>query len=228
VTTRPCRTCRQPFKVTGKTRYCSWNCRHGTDAGYNAGCSCTRCRAAHARAHKRSRYKPSPLVPSLGSHRRIQALARLGWSAREISRRLGRERSFIQKVMTRATLEQATVDAIGRLYDDLSMTWCTAPTAARVAATARARGWPPPLAWDDEDLDNPDGQPHSDEEENDLDPVVVDRIMAGGWDLPATAAERTEVARQWAQAGKSLSELGRLTGWKPERYYRISDDKEAA
>ncbi|TAJ21803.1 MAG: hypothetical protein EPO65_00450 [Dehalococcoidia bacterium] len=227
MTTRPCRTCQQPFRVVGKARYCSWDCRHGTDAGYNAGCSCERCRAAHARAHKRSRIKPRPLVPSVGSQRRIRALARLGWSSREISRRMGRERSFVQKVMGRATLEQATVDAITRLYDELSMTWCTSPAAARVAADARAKGWPPPLAWDDEDLDDPDGQPYTEEPADDMDPVVVERILAGSWHLPATAAERTEVIRRWALAGRSLSELGRLTGWKPERYYRLSDGEAA-
>lgn len=155
--TRSCATCGEAFKPVGKARYCSEDCRHGTDAGYNAGCRCTRCRAAHARNHKRLRVRANPHLPGVGTHRRIQALACLGWSTADLSRRLGMHRSYLLKALRRPTLEPTTVHAVADLYEALCMTHSPAKTAARTAADARARSWVPPLAWDD--IDDPDEQP---------------------------------------------------------------------
>jgi len=145
---RCCRTCGAVFRPVGKARYCSEECRHGTDAGYNAGCREACCRRAHARARKRDRCVPNPHVPPLGTVRRVRALARLGWSSSELSRRLGHDRTYLAKVLTEAKIEATTALKVAELYADLSMTWCTSPTARRTADEARAKGWPPPLAWD--------------------------------------------------------------------------------
>lgn len=217
--TRLCRTCRSPFKPAGKARYCSPACRCGTDAGYNAGCRCARCRAAHARNHKKLRLRPRPLVDATGTHRRVKALARLGWSTAELSRRLGKTRSYLAKTMDRDRVDQDTAAAVARLYDQLSMTWCTDTTAARTAATARASGWAPPLAWDEGAIDDPAATPAGRlPSTGHVDEVTVARILAGEYHLPATRAERIEVGRRWVAAGRSRAELGRLTGWNPQRY----------
>jgi hypothetical protein len=217
--TRLCVTCRRPFEYRSKARYCSDDCRHGTDAGYNRGCDCARCRAAHARNHKRLRCFPNPAQPAVGTHRRIQALARLGWSTAELSRRLGRHRSYALKVLQNSTLEPATVRVFAELYDELSMTWCTAATAGRTAADARRRGWPPPLAWDDDTIDDLAATPAgSADTDADVDPVVVDRILAGEWRLPATRPERAAVIARFRDEGRPLTELEGLTGWNVWRY----------
>lgn len=231
--TRPCRACGRPFKPAGKAYYCSDTCRCGTDAGYQGGCRCTDCKAAHARNRKRQRVLPTPTVSTVGTVRRLDALACLGWSTAELSRQLGMHRSYLLKVRERATVEQGTARKVAHLYDELCMTLAHTPTANRTAADARARGYAPPLAWDEGTLDDPKAKPHGTASraplgDSDVDEAVIDRFLAGEHRIPTTTAERREIARRWVAAGRSLAALGRVTGWKPERYHRTSDQAEAA
>lgn len=223
MTTRSCATCGRDFPANGKDRYCSDECRCGTDAGYNRGCGCDRCKRAHARNHKKLRCVPNPTVNSTGTRRRIQALARLGWSTAELSRRLGKTRSYLLKVLRNDQLEPQTVLAIRRLYDELSMTWCTSISASRTAADARRRGWPAPLAWDDSTIDDPAARPAVDVIGGGVDPVAVERVMTGEWRLPTTPEEKSAVVRLWLDENRgSLRELEHLTGWNATRYYDAS------
>lgn len=195
--------------------------RHGSDTGYVAGCREDCCRRAHARRRKLDRLYPhaTSLVDAAGAHRRLQALACLGWSTAELSRRLGKHRSYLLKVMRNDRIQVETAAIIRRLYDELSMTWCTTSTANRTAAAARAAGWRPPLAWDDHDLDDPAARPRAGRggRPDVADENVVLRILSGEWRLPATPAERLEVARRWTSSGGSASELERRTGWNVAR-----------
>lgn len=157
MTARECATCARLFRPRGKARYCSTECRCGTDAGYNAGCRCAGCRRAHSLNHKRLRWHPNPTVSALGTHRRVQALACLGWSTAELSRQMGKHRSYLLKVMLKVEIEPSTALEVARLYDRLCMTRCVSSTAGRTAMYARRAGWPPPLAW--HNIDDPDEQP---------------------------------------------------------------------
>lgn len=135
--------------------------RHGTDTGYAAGCRKTCCLKAHSRRRNTDRLYPGTwsLIPATGTHRRIRALARLGWSYAEQSRRLGRHRDYVSKVLRNDELQVETVALFKALYDALSMTWSTAPTAARTAGWATRQGFLPPLAWEGVDLDDPAAVP---------------------------------------------------------------------
>lgn len=226
---RPCVACGRTFRPVGKDRYCSDGCRCGTDAGYNSGCRCTGCKRAHARNHKKLRCIPNPPVDATGTRRRVQALARLGWSTAELSRHLGRHRSYLLKVLRNDQLEAATVLTVRALYDELSMTWSTSSTAARTAADARSRGWAAPLEWDEHTIDDPTGVPYSrGHRPVGVDEVVVNRFMAGDHSLATTAAERVLIVARWRADGRSLTELERITGWKALRYYTPGPDGEVA
>jgi transcriptional regulator with XRE-family HTH domain len=138
---------------------------------------------------------PGALVPSTGTHRRIQALVANGWSQAKIGGRLGMTSANFAAMMRREHVTAATERAARDLYDEI---WDKAPpengqrekiAAARARNYAREHGWAPPLAWDDDLIDRPDAAP------------------AEGWQRPARqsrpAAELAEDAWQLAAQGYS-------------------------
>lgn len=108
---------------------------------------------------------PGPTVPAIGSVRRLQALACLGWSLRAIGERIGVDRRNLAGIMRQERVTRATESAIRGVYDDL---WDKkAPerdtlekySAARARGDAARRGWVPPMAWDDGSIDDPGARP---------------------------------------------------------------------
>lgn len=95
-------------------------------------------------------------VPALGSIRRIQALAALGHTTAEITAVAGVGPRILASLSRQATMYRATAEAIDRAYRALSMTQGPSEIGRK---RALSKGWAPPLAWDDEALDDPDGKP---------------------------------------------------------------------
>jgi hypothetical protein len=154
---------------------------HGTPSCYRQGpdepgtladgCRCTQCRAANA-AQKRHRTRMIAYgrwegqVDATGTQRRLQALIWNGWSMGLLAGRLGCARSVIRRrllVFTR--VYPAAAEEVRVLYDGL---WDQAPPEGtpreKRAATmarryARENGFAPPLAWDDDTIDDPDASP---------------------------------------------------------------------
>lgn len=171
-------------------------------------------------------------VPSWRIARRLAALVALGYPQPYLADRLGcsqgRIWGFLRETQTNVTA--GTLADVDALYEELSMRLPVANTklekyrVSRAKDTARRNGYAPPLAWSD--IDDPDEQPKGTAKEaTGIDPVVVERLLAGDQSIAAAAtrAERTEVVRRWAQDGRSLAELERLTGWRPDRYFRKGD-----
>ncbi len=140
--------------------------RHGTYAGYIDGCRDECCRKA-ARDYQRQRYfdhavlgLPPRHVDKTGSVRRIHALQALGWSAEYLSQQLGRSRAYLNVALNRhgrRGIHRNTADAIEELYSTYSMRLGPSEHTRRRAAE---RGWPAPLAWDDDAIDDPNATPH--------------------------------------------------------------------
>ena len=108
---------------------------------------------------------PSATVDSTGARRRLEALATLGWSVARLANRAGVDRQCLDGVLSGRPAKAATVRAIRDLYDEL---WDTpAPTTTKTdkIAASRARrraeqsGYAPPLAWDEDTLDDPHAVP---------------------------------------------------------------------
>lgn len=107
------------------------------------------------------------LADAAGSRRRLQALAVCGWSERALAAKLGGTPRLLARIMAGQPSVTAEIAArISILYDQL---WNQSPPgrtkAERISATlarehASRRGWAPPLAWDDEEIDDPAAQPH--------------------------------------------------------------------
>lgn len=89
-------------------------------------------------------------VNALGSRRRVQALAWMGWPNHEIAQRIGCSPRSLPTLLARGRISVRLALRIAALYEQLA----TVPGPSRTAAgKARALGFAPPLAWDD--IDNP-------------------------------------------------------------------------
>lgn len=186
---------------------------------------CGSCRRAKTRYEKVRLLAGGHLkVSSLGTRRRIQALRALGYSLDNLAQAGGWQsyHAAFKYPMVSETITAGTAERVAALYERLSMTLATGPRADQLRAAAQRNGWLVPLAWDDIDNDPETCKTRAISDNKDIcqfDHAVVHRILAGDMTLAAVAtrAERQAVVDGW---GRSLAELRRLTGWKPERYGR--------
>lgn len=99
-------------------------------------------------------------IAATGSRRRLRALLAIGWPRRELYERLGMnpEMLALNKLIagSQPKVTVARARQIGRLYDELSG---KPGPDDRERERARRRGWFPPLAWDDDTIDDPNAQP---------------------------------------------------------------------
>jgi DNA-binding CsgD family transcriptional regulator len=105
------------------------------------------------------------LVDATGARRRLQALVAIGWSQSKLGARLGITPNNFTATMKYDRLRVDTVRAVRALYEEL---WDKPPIAtthrekiafSRSVRTAAQRGWAPPMAWDDDTIDDPAAQP---------------------------------------------------------------------
>lgn len=137
-------------------------------------------------------------VDGTGTRRRLQALAARGWTALRLAEHHTATRQKIRQVLLSTDNEAVTAEfarSVIRLYDDL---WDRLPPCPDGAALARseaaAHGWPPPMAWDDEDLDDPRAQPSMCEpSKGHLHLEDLEDCVSWGFDLPG-AADRLHVS----------------------------------
>jgi transcriptional regulator with XRE-family HTH domain len=106
----------------------------------------------------------------LGVRRRLRALTARSWSPQALADQTGIPAPLINSLLagTRHDLSPRQRLAIANAYDTI---WDRDPPAATrdqreacESATSRAasRGWAPPQAWDDAQIDQPDGRPSPD------------------------------------------------------------------
>ena len=109
--------------------------------------------------------QPDGTLDPTGTRRRIQALIANGWSCALLSDRLGLTRAAVHHWLSSNRVTRHTADRVQTLYDQL---WDQAPpettpmermAANRNRSLAQRRGWPVPMAWDDDQIDDPNTQP---------------------------------------------------------------------
>lgn len=214
--------------------------RHGTNAGavqhfLSNVPTCAPCRAAHA-AHKRAARRRRAAeridqfhIDSTGTQRRIRALLRMGYRYCDMDRWLG-NRGATAHNLNRSDTRTVHVDTarkVARMYDAL----CMKPgPSERTRNLAAARGWPSPLAWDDDAIDDPNakpvGLPTSEKRSAGVDQSAIERRILGDRTDRLHAGEAAEVVRRLLADGRSTYWIRNHTGLKPERY--ITRDKAAA
>ena len=176
--------------MTGVPRVATIRRGHGTREGYLYDrCRCPECRAANRDWHRHYRRiaaerrwgaRPSAWTSSVGTVRRLQALAAMGWSASEVARRLGVTDSaiFLLRATRGGRVLASTADRVAALYRDLADKPPTGNAIVRTKRWAERNGWRPPIAWDDDTIDDPDAQPYAGAPVE-LDEIAVERYVAG-------------------------------------------------
>lgn len=175
------------------------------------------CRRANARWMKGYRLRklqgipaPRDLVDSTGARRRMGALHVVGWSTPAIAAHLGVSVDTLRDLYRHPQIATATHAAIARAYDEL---WNVAPpevTAGQKISASRARGdaaragWAPPLAWDDDSIDDPAACPRG------------VRVR----DLPWTVEDFEELLRQGETHEAACRRLGTTRKALEQRLHR--------
>jgi len=132
--------------------------RHGHYSAYRQGCRCPDAREDWRLYHKRRRQgRAVPLlIDATGTHRRIQALQALGWPRRHLEPAAGLQAGRLSQILRATVVTRTTATAIAHIFDQLCMT--PGPSAV-TRHRAAVKDWPPPLAWDDDTIDDPAAEP---------------------------------------------------------------------
>lgn len=174
-----------------------------------------------------ARPRPRDFVLAIGTKRRLRALMALGWRHEDISRAMGRTGTPTCDLLndTGPYVARANHDAVVRAYDALSMRPGPSEVARRRALRA---GYLPPLAWDDEQLDDPAAVPSMDFDLVEgavalVDQVAVDEVLAGRPQV-LNRAERERALPDLVTRGLSDLEIARLVGCVQETVRRTRND----
>lgn len=103
----------------------------------------------------------SVTVDSTGTCRRIQALVTIGWSQSRLGVLLGMEPGNFNRTIKSPRVHADTARKVKALYDELwnqpqtGDDWRSRISVNRSRNYAKGHGWLPPLAWDDETIDDP-------------------------------------------------------------------------
>lgn len=102
-----------------------------------------------------SRPNPRGVVPSVGTRRRLQALLAMGWRHQDLTPLLGFDSGTT--MYREGGITRRKHEATKRVYDQL---WDQrGPADTRTMNVIAKAGYAPPLAWDDDSIDDPTAQP---------------------------------------------------------------------
>ena len=197
--------------------------QHGSRGAYNRdGCRCAACTAANAlagRRHRRRRaeqawHGTAAWAPAIGTRRRLQALAAVGWSAAQLANKLAVTRGAVAslRVTGQDRVLATTAAAIAALYEDCW--WRTPPgrgrDLARTETWAIRHDWADPSRWHGRDLDDPAAAPSA--LVDDVDPVAIAQAIAGRRVRLTRLEQRVvadELTRRGASAHAAADAIGR-------------------
>lgn len=98
------------------------------------------------------------IVAAVGTVRRLQGLVAIGWTQDVLARRLGIAPRNAKRLFNSSDrmVTARYARAVAALFDELQMTPGPSDRARR---HAERRGWVPPLAWDEDSIDDPAARP---------------------------------------------------------------------
>lgn len=160
------------------------------------------------------RANPLGFVPNIGARRRLRALMAIGWRHSDLTPMVGFNTGNLNHQIGN-WISRAKHDAMKAVYEQLWNTPGPAPETSR--ARIRNAGYLPPMAWDDETIDDPLYEPDlGDGQKNLVDAEVEFLITAGcprheiaarlGYECPETLErwlyrqDRGDLVRRMRQA----------------------------
>lgn len=164
------------------------------------------------------------LVPSLGTHRRVQALVTRGWSLSKIAVRVDMTRANFGGMMQRGMVRASVARKVIAVYEQLWNTppphteWRDLSAFNRSQRYAAQRRWVAPLGWDDIDTD--EQPPADDVAAGGVDDMAVELALAGESVRLSAAERRVAVERLWAVRWSDARIAERL-GLAPRTVLRI-------
>lgn len=166
--------------------------RHGTYVTYQRNsCRCPDAREDQRLYKKRAREGRNDKTRNItGTRRRIRALAALGWTMQHIGAAAGMTKAAVTIVSNspRKYIYTATATKIMTAYEKLSGTPGPSPWAR---ARAYKYGWAPPLAWDDDTIDDPSARPQTGMQRR-----ISDRAIAHARRLAEKGGTQKQIMRQ--------------------------------
>ena len=179
--------------------------QHGTRAAYVLDrCRCFPCSTANAQAEThRERQKAygryDKYVDAQPVRDHVRALMAQGMGWKRVAAAAGVSGSSMWKLMPPQETHRDKI------------------AASRARRYAKARGWLPPLALDDELLDRPFEGALEVEVGDDIDEVAIQRRMGGDKSVWLSNVEKRELRRRWYAAGRTGADLERICGMASAR-----------
>jgi DNA-binding CsgD family transcriptional regulator len=174
--------------------------QHGTRAAFMRDrCRCTPCRVANARASlayfRGETFRERPTLHPCGTQRRLRALHAIGWTWQALSAHTGTSASAVSQLAgsgQRKAVTPETAAKVRAIYDRLWDVFPEGASADRARSYAARKRWMPPLAWDDDTIDDPAARSH---------------CYAQGATYHLTRAERAETVARLTRAGLSAAQI---------------------
>lgn len=95
-------------------------------------------------------------VPGIGTARRLRALVAIGYTQSYLADRIGWRETNLPTLLDDSPVSAATARKVAALFNELQM---TPGPSDRSRRRAQRHGWAPPLAWDEDSIDDPAAQP---------------------------------------------------------------------
>ena len=144
-------------------------------------------------------------VDATGTRRRVEALARMGWTARVVSESVDLRPSTLSKMFWRGTVSRAIANRVARFYGQNSGTF---GGDRRIAAKSATLGYAPPIAWEDVDIDDPMARPNV----TGYDEGRVRAYLSGEQPVGLTKADKTEAVARLVDEGLTPLDAARAVG----------------
>jgi transcriptional regulator with XRE-family HTH domain len=97
-------------------------------------------------------------VPAIGTHRRIQALNRWGWTRAQIGERMGVTPSAVTRLLEQQVVFADTAARVTKVFDTLVREGRPG-TSTKTRERAIRAGWGGPLDWDEGNIEDPQAVP---------------------------------------------------------------------